>query len=83
MEEKFESRSFEVSLKELEGIVSALEKGDLPLEKQLESFEKGVRLSRECMQRLEEVERKVETLIQNPDGKLGSVPFNAGSADSI
>ena len=67
--------SFETSLKELEKIVGELEKGDLPLEAQLKSFEKGVALSRECMKRLEEVERRVELLMANPEGKLTTAPF--------
>lgn len=67
--------SFETSLKELEKIVSELEKGELPLESQLKSFEKGVTLSRECMKRLEEVERRVETLMGNAEGKLSTAPF--------
>ena len=41
--------SFETSLKELEKIVAELEKGDVPLESQLKSFEKGVSLSRDCI----------------------------------
>ena len=70
--------TFETSLKELEKIVSELEKGDLPLETQLKSFEKGVALSRECMKRLEEVEHRVETLMGNPEGKLTTATFETG-----
>ncbi len=70
--------TFETSLKELEKIVSELEKGDLPLETQLKSFEKGVSLSRECMKRLEEVERRVETLMGSPEGKLTTAAFETG-----
>ena len=76
------SLSFESSLKELETIVGSLEKGDLPLESQLKAFEKGVGLSRECMKRLEEVERRVEVLVQNGEGKLSTTPFDAGNPDS-
>lgn len=75
MEQVNESVPFETSLKELEKIVLELEKGEIPLETQLKSFEKGVALSRECMKRLEEVERRVEVLMQSPDGKLSTTPF--------
>jgi exodeoxyribonuclease VII small subunit len=68
--------SFETSLKELEKIVAELEKGDTPLEAQLKSFERGVSLSRDCMKRLEEVERRVEILVQNGEGKLEAKPFD-------
>jgi exodeoxyribonuclease VII small subunit len=47
-----QARSFEASLEALERIVEQLESGDLPLEKSLELFEQGVRLSRECQERL-------------------------------
>lgn len=67
--------NFETSLKELEKIVADLEKAEIPLEEQLKVFEKGVALSRECMKRLDEVERKVEILIQNSEGKLSPQPF--------
>ncbi len=71
-----ETLSFETSLKELEKIVGELERGELPLESQLKSFEKGVALSRDCMKRLEDVERRVELLMQSPDGTLATTKFN-------
>ena len=70
-----EQVSFEVSLKDLEKIVGELEKGELPLEDQLKSFEKGVALSRECLKRLEEIERRVEKLMQSADGKVAAQTF--------
>ena len=53
---------FESSLGELETVVKQLESGDLPLEKALELFEKGMRLSEACRKQLEEAETKVELL---------------------
>lgn len=73
------SLNFETSLKELEKIVAELEKGEQPLEDQLKSFEKGVSLSRECMKRLEEVEKRVELLIQQSDGKIAPSAFDAAN----
>jgi exodeoxyribonuclease VII small subunit len=66
---------FEVALKELEGIVEQLEGGDLPLERALELFERGVRLSRECQKRLDEAERKVEILTKGPGSEYEPLPF--------
>lgn len=60
--------SFEESLSSLEKIVSQLEEGDLPLEKSLELFEEGVRLSRKCQQKLELAERKIEILVKDSEG---------------
>ena len=68
-------RSFESSLKELEQIIQQLEGGDLPLERSLELFEQGVRLSRECQKRLDEAEHKVEILLKGPDGSITSAPM--------
>ena len=54
--------SFEAGLTELEAVVKQLESGDLPLEKALELFEKGVQLSETCRKQLEEAETRVEIL---------------------
>ena len=70
-------RSFESSLKELEQIVQQLEGGDLPLERSLELFEQGVRLSRECQKRLDEAEQKVEILLKGADGTATTAPMKA------
>ncbi|MBK9215646.1 MAG: exodeoxyribonuclease VII small subunit [Chloracidobacterium sp.] len=61
-------KTFEASLAELEEIVTKLEDGDLPLEASLELFEKGIKLSRECRQRLTNAERRIEVLIKDADG---------------
>lgn len=68
-------KSFEASLDELEQIVRQLEAGDLPLDRSLELFEQGVRLSRECQKRLDEAERKVEILLRGNDGAYKPVAF--------
>ena len=68
--------TFESSLKELERIVEELEAGDLPLERSLELFEQGVKLSRECQKRLDEAERKVEILLKGSDGSYSPAPFD-------
>ncbi len=62
------SQNFESSLAALEKIVRELERGELPLEKSLELFERGVKLSRECQERLQEAERRIEVLLQRDDG---------------
>ena len=47
-------KDFEAAINELDGIVKKLEEGDLPLEKSLELYERGVQLSRFCHARLED-----------------------------
>jgi len=54
---------FEKKLSELEKIVKDMEEGELTLEESLKSFEKGVKLSRECQGQLEKASLKVEELL--------------------
>ena len=62
-------KSFEASLEALEEIVHQLEAGDLPLEKSLELFEDGIRLSRQCQERLNQAERRIEVLLRDNQGR--------------
>ena len=55
----------EKALSELEEIVARLESGDLPLEKSLKQFERGVRLSRECQSALKDAEQRVQILMDS------------------
>ncbi len=68
--------SFETCLDELEKVVKELEAGDLPLERSLELFERGMGLSEACRKQLEEAETRVEMLIRK-EGKLTAEPFRA------
>ncbi len=72
-----QKQTFEASLAALESIVRELERGELPLEKSLELFEQGVRLSRECQERLNEAERRIEVLLRGGDGATAAVPFES------
>lgn len=62
------NQTFEASLSNLEKIVRRLEEGDLPLEESLKLFEDGVRLARECQERLNQAERRIEVLLKDADG---------------
>ncbi len=66
--------TFETCLDELEKVVRELEGGDLPLERSLELFERGMGLSDTCRKQLEAAETRVEILIRNA-GKLTAEPF--------
>ena len=72
--------SFEASLDELEQVVKQLEAGDLPLEKSLELFERGVNLSDTCRKQLEEAETRVEILLRK-EGKIQAEPFRPERSD--
>jgi exodeoxyribonuclease VII small subunit len=58
------SRDFEQALKELEGIVERMERGDATLEESLKYFERGIELTRRCQEALKAAEQKVEILIE-------------------
>jgi exodeoxyribonuclease VII small subunit len=59
------SIDLEKSLENLEAIVEELESGDLPLEKAMQKFEEGVKLTRSCQSALRDAEQKVEILLKS------------------
>jgi len=67
-------QSFESCLEALERVVDELESGELPLERSLDLFEKGMRLSEACRKQLEEAEARIEVLV-NKGGKVSAEPF--------
>lgn len=69
---------FEESLGELENIVRQLESSDLPLEKSIELFERGVKLSDECRKQLLDAETRVEILMKR-GSKVEPEEFDAES----
>ena len=69
---------FELAISRLEGIVEELEGGEVPLEKSLELFEQGVKLSRGCVERLNAAERRIEILMRDEQtGGDRAVPFES------
>ena len=69
------SSEFEKAFQELEAIVQRLESEELPLDEALQLFEKGIRLSRFCNQKLEEVEKKIELILADAKGQPRTEPF--------
>ena len=72
---KSTEKKFEEAVGELERVVEQLESGELSLEDSLAAFENGVRLVKLCNQKLTEVERKIELLVKDKDGKLQLKPL--------
>ena len=68
---------FEKAFQNLEKIVQRLEGEELPLDDSLQLFEEGIRLSRFCHQRLEEVEKKIELILADAKGQPVTEPFEA------
>jgi len=59
--------TFESQLEALEEIVNHLEKGDLPLDDSLSQFEKGIKLTKDCQNMLNQAEQKVMLLSKDED----------------
>lgn len=74
MADKKTDINFEKALTDLEGIVEQLESGDLSLEDALKSFEKGIKLTRQCQEQLSKAELQVKKLIEE-NGELKTVPL--------
>ncbi len=69
---------FEAGLQQLETIVKEMEGGELPLERALELFERGMKLSETCRKQLEEAETRVEILMRRA-GEMQPEPFRGKS----
>ncbi len=61
--------NFEKALTDLETLVEDMEQGNLSLEDSLKRFEKGIALSSECQQALQNAELKIKELVEK-NGKL-------------
>ncbi len=68
---------FEKNLERLDAIVHELENAELPLEKALQLYEEGMKLSEFCHKQLEEAEGRVEILTKKAGGKMVAEPFAA------
>ena len=61
---------FEKAMSRLEKIVEELERGDLDIDKSLEIFEEGIKMSRLCSKKINEAEAKIEKLTKSKKGEL-------------
>ena len=75
------AESFEKNLERLDTIVRQLEDADLPLEKALQLYEEGMKLSEVCHKQLEEAEGRVEILMKKAGGKMVAEPFEPKEPD--
>jgi exodeoxyribonuclease VII small subunit len=70
--------SFEVALKQLEEIVTKLERGDVPLEESIAIYERGEALKKRCEALLAQAEERVEKIRAQEGKAVGTEPFDAG-----
>ena len=76
MDTPVEEMSFEDAMRELEKVVSDLERGDVPLEQSIALYERGAQLKKRCQTKLKEAEEKVALITQEGDGNLGLKPVD-------
>jgi len=62
--------SFEEAIRSLEKVVRTLELGEVPLEQALELFQEGIGLVKVCSNKLDEAEKKIQLLMEGPEGQL-------------
>ena len=72
---KTTTTTFESALKKLEDTVEKLEEGSIPLDEALNTFESGVRWSRECNKFLENAEQRIEIILKNENGEFEQKEF--------
>ena len=70
-----EEKTFEESLNELEEIATKLESGNLGLDEAIKEFEKGIKLSKECSEKLDAAEKKINILVQGENSNLTEENF--------
>ena len=73
--------SFEEALAELERVVDALERGDVPLERSIDLYERGEALREVCEKRLKDAQMRVDRIVAGPEGEAtGTVPLDGKPA---
>lgn len=67
--------TFEEAMENLEKIVTELEAGELPLDKSVENFKKGMELSNYCSKLLDDAEKTISILVEQRDGTVKEEKF--------
>jgi exodeoxyribonuclease VII small subunit len=77
-EAPIEEMTFEQAMAELERVVEALEKGEVPLEESIALYERGAKLRTHCEVKLKAAEERVEKLTLDAQGRpAGTQAFDA------
>ncbi|MFD2681177.1 exodeoxyribonuclease VII small subunit [Bacillus seohaeanensis] len=75
-ENKEQEISFEKAMEQLEEIVEKLEEGEVPLEKAIKYYQKGMELTKYCHDTLQKAEKQLTKIITDE----GEQPFDVGEA---
>ena len=74
--------SFEKNIERLDAIVRQLDDADLPLEKALQIYEEGMKLSEVCQKQLQEAEGRIQVLMKKAGGKVAAEPFKPEESET-
>ena len=72
---------FEATLTRLEKLVERLEDEEVDLDEALKAFEEGIKLSKQCVAKLDEAQKRVEILLKESDELFATEPFAAADED--
>ena len=64
------SETFEHSMKRLEEIVDKLESGSVSLDNVMELYEEGIKISKQCLEKLTQAELKLKKLSKDVNGNF-------------
>jgi exodeoxyribonuclease VII small subunit len=67
--------SLESAMQRISEIVTAMESGDLPLEKLIESYEEGIGLVKTCQETLDAAEKRIQIIARNARGEVSLQNF--------
>ena len=70
VKDSLEKMTFEEAIKELEGLVDSLDKGNVSLDEAIAAYDRGSQLKDHCQKKLNEAKMKVETLQLSGDSKV-------------
>jgi exodeoxyribonuclease VII small subunit len=70
-----ESPSLESAMQRISEIVSAMEEGNLPLEKLIDSYEEGIALVKDCQEKLDAAEKRIQVITRNARGAVALSEF--------
>jgi len=70
-----ESRSLETSMQRISEIVTAMEEGNLPLEKLIDCYEEGIGLVKDCQEKLDAAEKRIQIITRDARGGVGLAEF--------
>jgi len=69
-----EKQTFESAMSELEEIIKKLEADDVPLDDAISYYEKGMKLSKWCDEKLTSVEKQVANIVTD-EGEIKPIEF--------